>query len=82
VDIKSEPKFTEIQVTDLDIAFPGELQTYTVKDGQDHLTREGNTLTLAFAAGGEVVFHLEHALWYAKRHRTIRVPVVETDTGD
>lgn len=78
MEITSEPQYAVVQVTDLDIAFPGELQTYTVKDGQDTLTRDGDVLTLTFAQGGEVVFHLQHAHWYATRHRSIRVPVPAT----
>lgn len=79
MEIKSEQKYTEAQVIDLDIAFPGELQTYTLREGQDTLTfnKAFNTFTLTFAAGGEMVFYMQHAHWYAKRHRTIRVPVPE-----
>ena len=78
MEIKSDPKFETIPVTDLDIAFPGDLQTYTVKDGQDTLEENGDVLTLTFAAGGYVVFHLQHAHWVAKRHRTLRVALPST----
>lgn len=78
MEIQSEPKYDTVEVTDLDIAFPGDLQTYTVKP-TDTLEAKGDLLTLTFADGGAVMFNLQHAHWYAKRHRTLRVLVPDPD---
>jgi hypothetical protein len=75
MELKSEPAYATINVTDLDIAFPGDLQTFTLRDGLDSASHEGDVLTLTFAAGGTLTFHLQHAHWVAKRNRTIRVVV-------
>lgn len=82
MELKSEQQnFTLVQVTDLDIAFPGDLQTYTIKDGQDKLVEDQyGDLVLTFASGGEMKFNMHHAHWYAKRHRTIRVPIPQEPT--
>ena len=81
MEIKSEPKYDTIQVTDLDIAFPDDLQTYTLKDGLDSLTNDGTLMIVTFAGGGTVRFNLQHAHWYAKRHRTLRVLVPESPSA-
>jgi hypothetical protein len=77
MELKSEPAYATINVTDLDIAFPGDLQTFTLRDGLDTYETDGTArcLTLKFAAGGILTFHLQHAHWVAKRSRTIRVVV-------
>lgn len=74
MELKSEPKFDSIQVIDLDIAFPGDLQTYMVRP-EDTLTHAGDVITLTFANGGSLLFNMQHAHWIARRHRTLRVVV-------
>lgn len=77
MEIKSEPKFDVIPVTDIDIAFPGDLQTFTLRDGVDEYEQVGARMTMRLA-GGELEFNLQHAHWTAVRHRTIRV-LAKTD---
>ena len=79
MEVKSEPKYNTVQVTDLDIAFPGDLQTYTIKPEDSLDTVHPNLLVLTFGTGGAVVFNLTQAHWYAKRHRTIRVLAPDPD---
>lgn len=87
MNIKSEQKFEEVQVTDLDIAFPGDLQTFTLRKGVDsYTTNAGSGDSLNFVNGDRITinmnggvlhFNLRQANWFAIRRRTIRVPVPE-----
>jgi hypothetical protein len=72
--IKSDPiKYDTIQVTDIDIAFPGDLQTFTLRDGQDSFLQTDTNLTITFATGGVLEFNLKHAHWVGRKSRSIRV---------
>lgn len=80
MELKSEPqKFDTINVTDIDVAFPGDLQTYTLREGVDAFLANGDslTMTLGTPAVGTVTLYLQHAHWLAIRKRTIRVPKPE-----
>lgn len=82
MEIKSEQQFDVIQVTGLDIAFPGDLQSYDLREGEADITEdpEAQTLTITFTTGGTVVFQLKYAHWVARRTHTIRVAKPETQT--
>lgn len=74
MELKSEPQYDVVEVTDLDIQFPGDLQTYTLREGVDTLTNDGVLMVLTFGSGGVVVFNMPKAHWYATRPRTLQIP--------
>jgi hypothetical protein len=75
LELKSDPAYDTVNVTDIDIAFPGDLQTYTLREGVDshELSEDREVLTIRLGIGGVLEFYLPHAHWSAIRQRTIRV---------
>lgn len=71
MELKSEPKYETVNVTDIDIAFPGDLQTFCLR-GEDTYFHSGDMMTMTLN-GGKLVFQLNHAHWWAIKQRTIRV---------
>lgn len=74
MEVKSEPKYETVTFTDVDVAFPGDLQQFVLRDGVDSFRQEGTVVYLS-VNGGTVTIHLQHAHWFAIRTRTMRVPV-------
>jgi hypothetical protein len=81
MELRSDPKqYDTIQVTDIDISFPGDLQTYTLRDGVDSYTVTPTEIILYLAAG-TVRFNKTLAHWDAIRTRSMRVPVPAAQSG-
>jgi hypothetical protein len=78
--ITSEQKFDTVQVTDIDIAFPGDLQTYTLREGKEGYINGPMELILDLGTG-TVTFNKAHMHWLAIRNRTIRVPAPADQAG-
>jgi hypothetical protein len=78
MELKSEPKFETFSVTDIDVAYPGEIRSLTLEDGKDTCTVQDNHDLLVKFATGEVV-RLEgfNRHWYSIRPRTMRRKVEE-----
>lgn len=71
--LKSEPAYETVQVTDVDIAYPGATESYTLRDGVD--TFDEKLLVITFGSGGTIRFNAHRLHWLAVRPRSIRVVV-------
>lgn len=79
--IQSEPQqFTQVAVVDIDVAYPGDLQAYCVREGQSTYEETPDAFTITFDAGGVVVLQKATAHWYAIRPRMQRMPVPDAAT--
>jgi hypothetical protein len=78
LELKSEPQYETVNVTDLTVAFPGDIQDFVLFEGKDFMQREGDLLELTFSSGGRVQLNLQHAFYVTERTRTQRIasPVV------
>lgn len=77
MELKSEQQYQDITVTDIDAAYPGDLQTFCLREG-DKFTDNDKAVIIEFKAGGSVTLWKRPAHWMAIRQRTLRVPVPQT----
>lgn len=81
MEVKSDPnKFETYPVTDIDVAYPGEIRSLTLEDGKDGFRFNGgpeSDIVITFATGEVVRLENRHRHWYSIRPRTMRRKVEE-----
>lgn len=79
MDIKSEPGFTEEQVTDLDVEFATKTFSVTLRE-DDTLTHNAGAEFMLVKNGKtdeSVYLHIDQILWYSLRQRTLKTPIIK-----
>lgn len=73
MEIKSEPAYTEHQVTDIDaMLVTGGLQ-FTIRDG-DQIAHDDDRVTITLKDITYILYR-RHIVWYSERQRVERIPV-------
>lgn len=78
MQIKSEPKFEMVAMTEISVAYPGGNHALTLEDGLDSCEHcDNGDIVVRLVSGETVTLEARNRSWYSFRRYSLRRRVVE-----